>query len=160
LTVSAFTLRLGFVGRVEVIHISEIGSHVDTSDVGKDALVFNDFNREVTVSGYDTAGETKFFRIFSPAMRYDFIPQTGKTVFFIIHQGVHLPHLEHNLLNTIQMILYAVTLNETPKFQFFEPTNLSHAISVRGGNVDDVLVIPLGLHGVVSCFETFKPTKE
>jgi hypothetical protein len=26
--------------------------------------------------------------------------------------------------------------------------------------VDDVLVIPLDLHGVVSCFETFKSTQE
>jgi hypothetical protein len=31
---------------------------------------------------------------------------------------------------------------------------------VRGGNVDDVLVIPLELHGVVSCFPTFKPSQE
>jgi hypothetical protein len=31
---------------------------------------------------------------------------------------------------------------------------------VRGDNVDDVLVIPLELHGVVSCFPTFKPTQE
>jgi hypothetical protein len=30
---------------------------------------------------------------------------------------------------------------------------------VRGDNVDDVLVIPLELHGVVSCFPTFKPTQ-
>jgi hypothetical protein len=30
---------------------------------------------------------------------------------------------------------------------------------VRGDNVEDVLVIPLELHGVVSCFPTFKPTQ-
>jgi hypothetical protein len=28
---------------------------------------------------------------------------------------------------------------------------------MRGDNVDDVLVIPLDLHGAWSCFETFKP---
>jgi hypothetical protein len=39
------------------------------------------------------------------------------------------------------------------------PKNLSHSISVRGENVDDVLVIPLELHGMVSCFPTFKPTQ-
>jgi hypothetical protein len=30
---------------------------------------------------------------------------------------------------------------------------------VRGDNVEDVLVIPLELHGVVSCFPNFKPTQ-
>jgi hypothetical protein len=30
---------------------------------------------------------------------------------------------------------------------------------VRGENVEDVLIIPLELHGVVSCFPTFKPTQ-
>jgi hypothetical protein len=53
-----------------------------------------------------------------------------------------------------------VVVNETPKFQCLKPTNLSHSISVRGENVDDILVITLDLHGVVSCFPTFKPSQE
>jgi hypothetical protein len=40
------------------------------------------------------------------------------------------------------------------------PPSLSHTISVRGDEVDDVLVIPLDLFGVVSCFPTFKPSQE
>jgi hypothetical protein len=59
----------------------------------------------------------------------------------------------------MQMRLHDLILNETPKFQSFNPKNLSHSISVRGDNVDDILVIPLELHGVVSCFPTFKPTQ-
>jgi hypothetical protein len=39
------------------------------------------------------------------------------------------------------------------------PTKLSHSISVIGDNVEDVLLTPLELHGVVSCFPTFKPTQ-
>jgi hypothetical protein len=60
----------------------------------------------------------------------------------------------------MQMILHDVVVNETPNFQSLEPTSLSHTISVRGDEVDDVLVIPLGLFGVVSCFPTFKPSQE
>jgi hypothetical protein len=41
------------------------------------------------------------------------------------------------------MRLHDVILNETPKFQSLYLTNLSPSISVRGENVDDVLVIPL-----------------
>jgi hypothetical protein len=60
----------------------------------------------------------------------------------------------------MQLRLHDVILNETPKFQYLNITNLSHSISVRGDNLDDVLVIPLELHGVVSCFPTFKPTQQ
>jgi hypothetical protein len=144
-------VRLGYAGRVEGVNRSYLDSHADASMVGKEALVFNYFNCEVTVSGYDPAGETNSLRIVSAALVYG-ITQTGKTVILIIHQGIHLPHLEHNLLSTMQMRMHYVIVNETPKFQCLEPTNISHTISVRGDNVDDVLVIPLDLHGVVSCF--------
>jgi hypothetical protein len=60
----------------------------------------------------------------------------------------------------MQLRLYDVVVNETPKFRCLKPTNLSHSISVRGENMDDVLVIPLDLHGSVSCFPTFKPYEE
>jgi hypothetical protein len=81
-------------------------------------------------------------------------------VLLIIHQGISLPNLERNLLSTVQMRLHDVSVDETAKFQSLEPTNLSHNISVRGHNMDDVLIIPLGVHGTVPCFPTFKPTQE
>jgi hypothetical protein len=56
--------------------------------------------------------------------------------------------------------LHDVIANETPKFQSLSLTNISHSISVRGDNVDGVLVIPFNLHGVVSCFPTFKPIQQ
>jgi hypothetical protein len=57
------------------------------------------------------------------------------------------------------MRLHDVIVNETPNFQSLNPTKLSHSISVRGDNAEDVLLIPLELHGAVSCFPTFKPTQ-
>jgi hypothetical protein len=77
----------------------------------------------------------------------------------IAHQSIFSPSLSHNLLITMQMRLHDVIVNETPKFQSLNPTKLSHSISVRGDNAEDVLIIPLELHGVVSCFPTFKPTQ-
>jgi hypothetical protein len=87
------------------------------------------------------------------------IPQSGQTVLLIFHQSILSPSLNHNLLSTMQMRLHDVIVNETPKFQSLNPTKCSHSISVTGENVEDVLVIPLELHGVVSCFPTFKPTQ-
>jgi hypothetical protein len=87
------------------------------------------------------------------------IPESGKTVLLIAHQSIFSPSLSHNFLSTMQMRLHDVIVNETPKFQSFNPTKHSHSISVRGSHVEDVLLIPLKLHGVVSCFPTFKPTQ-
>jgi hypothetical protein len=85
---------------VEGVNISDLDSHADESVVGREALLFNNFERELTVSGYDPAGETKSMGVVSAAMGY-VIPQTGKTVILIIRQGIYLPHLEHNLLSTM-----------------------------------------------------------
>jgi hypothetical protein len=87
------------------------------------------------------------------------IPETGKTVLLIAHQSLFSPSLSHNLLSTIQARLHDVIVNETPKFQYLNPTKQSHSISVRGDHLKDFLRIPLELHGVVSCFPTFKPTQ-
>jgi hypothetical protein len=136
-----------------------LDSHADACVVGKEALIFNDFDREVTVSGYDPNAETNSLRTVSSALGY-VIPETGNNVSLIVQQAISLPTLDHNLLSTMQMRLNDVVVNETPKFQSLEPTSLLHTISVRGDDVDDVLVIPLHLFGVVSCFPTFKPSQE
>jgi hypothetical protein len=156
--VSVFTMRLGSVGRVEEVNRSDLDSHEDCCVCGKEVLVFNDFDREVTVTGWDPEGEAQSLRFVSEAMGY-IIPQSGQTVLLTAHQSIFSPSLNHNLLSTMQMRLHDVIVNETPKFQSLNPTKLSHSIIVRGDNVEDVLLIPLELHGVVSYFPTFKPTQ-
>jgi hypothetical protein len=111
------------------------------------------------ISGYELSGETKLLRNVSAALGY-VIPETGKNVLLIIHQAIFLPTLDHNLLSNMQIILHDAVVNENPKFQSTETTSLSHTISVRGDEVDDVFVIPLDLFGVVSCFPTFKPSQD
>jgi hypothetical protein len=152
-------MRLGSVGHVEEGNRSDLDSHVDCCVCGNEVLVFNDFDREVTFAGWDPEGETQSLWIVSAALGYT-ITQSVKTVLLIVHQSILSPTLNHNLLSTMQLRLYDVIVNETPKFQSLNLTNVSHSISVRGENVDDVLVIPLELHGVVSCFPTLKPTQE
>jgi transcription initiation factor TFIIIB Brf1 subunit/transcription initiation factor TFIIB len=151
-------MRLGSVGRVEDVNISELDSHEDCCVCGKEVIVFNDFDREVTVTDWDPEGETQSLRIVSAAMGYT-IPQSGQTVLLIAHRSIFSPSLNHNLLSTMQMRLHDVIANETPKFQSLNPTKLSHSISVRGDNMEHFLAIPLELHGVFSCFPTFKPTQ-
>jgi hypothetical protein len=60
----------------------------------------------------------------------------------------------------MQMRFHDVVVNETPKFQFLKPTELSHTISVIFDDVEEVLVTPLELNGDVSCLPIFKPSQE
>jgi hypothetical protein len=46
-------MRLGSVGHVEEVNRSDLDSHADCFVCGKDVFVFNDFDREVTVAGWD-----------------------------------------------------------------------------------------------------------
>jgi hypothetical protein len=111
--------------------MSDLDSHADACVVGKDALIFNDFDSEVNLSGYDPSGETTSLKTVSAALGY-VIPEPGKNVLLIIHQAISLPTLDHNLLSTMQMRFHSVIVNETPKFQSTEHTSLSHTITVRG----------------------------
>jgi hypothetical protein len=93
-------MRLGSVGRVEDVNRSDLDSHADCCVCGKDVLVFNEFDREVTVTGWDPEGENQSLRIVSAAMGYR-IPESGQTVLLIAHQSIFSPSLNHNLLSTI-----------------------------------------------------------
>jgi hypothetical protein len=53
---SAFTMRLGSVGRVEEANRSDLDLHADCCVCVKEVLVFNDFDRSVTVTGWDPEG--------------------------------------------------------------------------------------------------------
>jgi hypothetical protein len=44
-------MRLGSVDSVEEANRSDLDSHADFCDYGKEVLVFNDFDREVAVTG-------------------------------------------------------------------------------------------------------------
>jgi hypothetical protein len=152
-------MRLGYVGRVEEANRPDLDSHADCCVCGKEVLVFDDFDHEFTVTGWDPEGETQSLRIVSEALGY-IIPPSRKTVPLIVHQSILSPTLNHNLLSTMKLRLHNFIVNETPKFQSLNLTNLSHSISSSGENVDDVLVIPLELNGVVSCLPFFKPTQQ
>jgi hypothetical protein len=63
-------MSLGSVGQVKGLTRWDLDSHTDACVVGKEALIFNDFDREVTVSGYDPSGETRSLRTVSAALGY------------------------------------------------------------------------------------------
>ena len=137
---------------------TEMDSHADTCVLGRNALITHDYERPVHVTGYDKADGTKKYRTVSGVIGYQ-DPATGRSHYLHVHQGIHMPQLEHNLLCPMQLRLNDVWVDEAPKFLAEDPTERTHAIEVPIGD-DDSLVIPLSLDGVTSYFPTFKPTIE
>jgi hypothetical protein len=68
-------MRLVSVGRVEVNNSPDLNSNADFFVCGKEVLIFNDYDWEVTVTGWDPEGATKSLRIVSAALGYN-IPET------------------------------------------------------------------------------------
>jgi hypothetical protein len=93
----------------------------------------------------------------SGALAYD-CPNTDATFVLIVHQAIHNPKLEHNLLSSFQMWLNDVIVNKIPKFMTETPTEKDHAIVVTDPDSTDRLIIPLAVQGVTSTFLTRKPT--
>jgi hypothetical protein len=52
-------MRLGSVGPVKEANRSDLDSHADCCVCGKEVLVFNGFECEVKVTGWDPSGETQ-----------------------------------------------------------------------------------------------------
>ena len=137
---------------------TEMDSHADTCVLGKNALITHDFERPVSVTGYDKADGARTFKTVSGALGYT-DPSSGATHVLVINQGIYMPQLEHNLLCPMQLRLNDVSVDERPKFLSVDATDERHAVTIARTD-DEPLVIPLSLDGVTSYLPTFKPTKE
>ena len=93
----------------------ELDSHADTYVIGKYCLILNDYERPVTVYGYDRALGAQSFRTVSAVPRY-IDPKSGQTYHLVIHQAIEIPHLEHGLIFPMQRRMNSVEINETPRF--------------------------------------------
>jgi hypothetical protein len=77
----------------------------------------------------------------SGALAYDH-PQTGEVMLLVLHQAIHIPHLDHHLLCLMLCCVNDVTVGETPKFMVANPTDKTHASTIPD---NDDLTLPIGL---------------
>ena len=100
----------------------------------------------------------KNMKTVSGALAYD-DQVTRKIIILVVHQAIHIPTMESNLLCPMQVQMNDVKVDKTPKFLTENPTDIMHAISGKDGDGIQV-TIPLSLRGVTSYFPTRKPTEE
>ena len=138
-------------------HPTALDSHADTCVVGKHALIVHLLDKKVNVTGFDpTQGKVKDLDLVSAALAYD-CPTTGEVTILMVHQAVHVPTMENDLLCPMQMRMSDIELRECPKFMEEQPNDRSHTLrAVQDG---DELNISLGLRGVTSYFTTRTPPK-
>jgi hypothetical protein len=118
----------------------ELDSHADTSILGKDALIFLDYDCPIIVEAYDPRLRSAKYCTVSGAVAYN-DPQTGRM----------LPHLDHHLLCPMQCCVNDMTVNETPKFLALDPT-------ADPGDPSQIVTLPLWLLGVISLLNVRTPT--
>jgi hypothetical protein len=116
--------------------------------LGRDALIFLDFDQPICVQGYDLTLSTKTFATVSGALAYD-DPITGKVFHFVVNQAIHIPHLDHHLLCPMQCRVNDVTVDDTPKFLARDPTDKTHALTLEDpDHPAQTVTLPLALRGV------------
>ena len=121
-------------------------------------MEIEDCGKTVTVTGFDPTIASLSLRIVSAALAYS-SPESGETIILIVHQAIHNPNVQHNLLCPLQLRMNDVIVNECPKFLTVTPTDKDHTI-IANSPGDDELRIPLDIRGTTSCFPTRKPTSE
>jgi hypothetical protein len=127
----------------------ELDSHANTCVLGRDAFIILDHNRPVSIVGYDESLGTKTYQTVSGIVAYD-DPQTGRTLYLIINQDIHLPHLDHHLLCPMQCCVNDMTVNNLPKFLAADPTDQMHALTwTNPDNPLQPVIRPLILRGVM-----------
>jgi hypothetical protein len=67
----------------------ELDSHANTYVLGRDASIILDYNRPVSIVGYDESLKSKTYQTVSGVVAYD-DPQTRRTLHLIINQAIHI----------------------------------------------------------------------
>jgi hypothetical protein len=138
----------------------ERDSHAGTCVLGKHAYIFQDYNRPVFVQAYDPTLGDKEYKTISGAVAYT-DPANGRTLLLLIHQAIHIPHLDHHLLCPMQCHVNDVTVNDTPKFLVSDPTDQTHALTLRDPvHPEQMLTLTLKLQGVISLLNVWTVTAD
>jgi hypothetical protein len=104
-------------------------SHANTCVLGRGALIIMNYNRPVSIVGYDESLGSKTYQTMRGVVAYD-DPQTGRMLHLIINQATQLPRLNHHLLCPMQCRVNDVIVKNLPIFLATDPTDQTHALTL------------------------------
>jgi hypothetical protein len=100
----------------------ELDSHANTSILGWHALIILDYNRPVSIVGYDESFRTHVYQTVSRVVAYT-DPKTGRMLHLVMNQAIHTAHRDHHLLCPMQCRMNDVPVDKIPKFLAAQPTD-------------------------------------
>jgi hypothetical protein len=128
----------------------ELDSHADTCVLGRHVLTILDYDRPVSVVGYDESLGSHTYKTVSGVIAYT-DPKTGRTLHLVINQAIHIPHLDHHLLCPMQCHVNDVTVDKMPKFLAPQSTDQTHALTLTDlDNPLQTISLPFMIRGVTS----------
>jgi hypothetical protein len=128
----------------------EMDTHADTCVLGKNFIILHSTGRECDVYPYTDSYEgIKGVQIVTGATSWT-CQETGETFVLTIHEALWMQEsLPHSLINPNQLRAFGTTIQDNP---FGGPMTLK--------DPEEILEIPLQLHGTNVGFETRTPTQE
>ncbi len=136
----------------------ELELHADKCVLGRDGLIFLDYDRPIIVEGYDPSIGTKTYTTIRGGLAYD-DTMTGKVYHLVINQAIHIPHLNHHLLCPMQCQVNDLIVDDTPKFLTSDPTDHKHALTIKDpDHPAQMVILPLALQGVTLLLNVRAPT--
>jgi hypothetical protein len=139
------------------VHTLDLDSHAHQAVVGRDCHIISDTGEEIEVYGYDAAQGSVRRRIVSACFAYD-DPATGQVVLLVVHQAIHVPHLENSLIPPAQLRCNDIIVRDCPKTMMDNPTTLDHTIQIPIEGTGDSFVIHLLLRDTTSYVPVRKPS--
>jgi hypothetical protein len=132
----------------------ELDSHADTSVAGSNFVVLFETDQLVNVHSFSAEqAPLKSIKIGTAATAFIDL-KSGETFILILNQALLMTdRLKSSLLCPNQLRAYGHTVHDTPRL--YDETS-SHSIHL----LDDELILPLELRGVISGFQTRRPTDD
>ena len=93
---------------------TELDIHSDTCVVGNNCLVIHEYERYVTVTGYDPKqGSVKDLKVVGAVIAYD-CPHMGEVIIIRINQAIHIKSMYNNLLCPMQIRMNDIKVFDCP----------------------------------------------
>ena len=108
--------------------------------VGCHAYILSNTGRKADVNAFSPDFEPMTIPIVDAAVQYN-CKFTGKSYLLIIHNALHVPSMENNLIPPFVMRETGISVDDTPKIHCDDPSVMNHSLFFK----ETGLRIPLSL---------------
>ena len=107
---------------------TELDSHANMPVVGKHAYIMAETGKKVDVLPFTPDYKLLTVPLVDATVKYD-NPYDGKTYILVLHNALHVPSMDHNLIPPFMLREMGVTVNDVLKIHKEDPTVDDHAIT-------------------------------